>query len=208
MEMQQPPSAPVAPIEPMPSKKPAARVSKGFYLGSYIGCAVAEFVLAIIVGIAAVIAVFSTASVTTSNGDFESFTGPIWAGLGTVIVAVVLLGLIEIYFYVIKSMLVYKAWKAIDDGKQRTSPGKAVGFLYIPFFNFYWWFPAIWGFSKDYNAYLDRYGMNRKKLSEGLYLTVAILNVAALVFPITGTVNLILEGILVSNTCDAINSIV
>ena len=202
-----PPSTPVPPIAPATSRKPVSRVSKGFYLGSYIGCAVAEIVLGIIVGIAFFIAIFSTASVSSSTGDFESFTGPLAAGLGGVIIAIILLGLVEIYFYVIKSMLVYKAWKAIDDGKQSTTPGKAVGFLYIPFFNWYWWFPAIGGFPKDYNLYLDRYGIGAKKLSETLYMTVAILNVAAIVFPIAGTANLVLEGILVNNTCDAINSI-
>src|SRR5687767_6774080 len=56
--------------------------------------------------------------------------------------------------------LYYRAWKAIQDGHARTTPGKAVGFLLIPLFNLYWMFPALWGFSKDYNAYIERHSIN------------------------------------------------
>jgi len=40
--------------------------------------------------------------------------------------------------------VVYKAWEAIQNGHARTSPGKAVGFLFIPCFSLYWMFPAYW----------------------------------------------------------------
>jgi Na+/proline symporter len=51
-------------------------------------------------------------------------------------------------------VLLYKAWTAIQHGPVpvRTTPGKAVGFLFIPFFNCYWIFQALWGWTKDYNA--------------------------------------------------------
>ncbi len=39
---------------------------------------------------------------------------------------------------VFTAMLVYKLWDSIQDGTARTTPGKGVGFLFIPFFNFYW----------------------------------------------------------------------
>jgi len=58
---------------------------------------------------------------------------------------------------VLQYILVYKLWQVIQDGFARTNPGKAVGFLFIPFFNFYWWFVAFFGLSKDQNAYIDRH---------------------------------------------------
>jgi hypothetical protein len=66
----------------------------------------------------------------------------------------------EIPFFVgmvLQYILVYKFWQVIQDGFARTTPGKAVGFLFIPFFNFYWWFVAFFGLSKDQNAYIDRH---------------------------------------------------
>ena len=58
---------------------------------------------------------------------------------------------------VLQFILVYKFWQMIQDGFARTTPGKAVGFLFIPFFNFYWWIVAFLGLSKDQNAYIDRH---------------------------------------------------
>jgi hypothetical protein len=38
----------------------------------------------------------------------------------------------------------YRAWKCLQPGGlARTTPGKAIGFLFIPFFNLYWIFQAI-----------------------------------------------------------------
>jgi len=58
---------------------------------------------------------------------------------------------------VLQYVLVYKLWQIVQDGFARTTPGKAVGFLFIPFFNFYWWFVAFFGLSKDQNVYIDRH---------------------------------------------------
>jgi hypothetical protein len=41
----------------------------------------------------------------------------------------------------------YGAWDAVPPQYRGTSPGRAVGFLFIPFFNFYWVFRAIPGLS-------------------------------------------------------------
>lgn len=58
---------------------------------------------------------------------------------------------------VLQYILIYKFWQVIQDGFARTSPGKAVGFLFIPFFNFYWMYVAYHGLAKDMNAYIDRH---------------------------------------------------
>lgn len=72
-------------------------------------------------------------------------------------------------------ILLYRFWEVIQDGYARTTPGKAIGFLFIPFFSFYWIFEAYSGLSKDMNAYMNRYGIAAERLDEGLALTFCIL---------------------------------
>ncbi|MBI4851497.1 MAG: DUF4328 domain-containing protein [Acidobacteria bacterium] len=43
----------------------------------------------------------------------------------------------------------YKTWEAVPERYRSTSPGKALGFLFIPFFNMYWIFRAFPGLSKS-----------------------------------------------------------
>jgi TRAP-type C4-dicarboxylate transport system permease small subunit len=54
-------------------------------------------------------------------------------------------------------VFVYKLWKMIQDGYASTTPGKAIGFLFIPFFNYYWIFRAVFGLSTDMNAFINRH---------------------------------------------------
>jgi hypothetical protein len=41
----------------------------------------------------------------------------------------------------------YRSWESVPPAYRSTSPGKAVGFLFIPFFNIYWVFRAVPGLS-------------------------------------------------------------
>jgi len=124
----------------------------------------------------------------------------------------------------IKLKLVGKMWTAIQDGHARTTPNKAVGFLLIPFFNFYWVFQAFWGFSKDYNALISRRSVDAPNTPEGLYLTYAILSVALffipqiitktppeafarLIFSIFIIAWYIISLLMIIKICDAVNSI-
>lgn len=43
----------------------------------------------------------------------------------------------------------YKTWEAVPQQHQSTTPGKAVGLLFVPFFNIYWMFRAFPGLSKS-----------------------------------------------------------
>jgi hypothetical protein len=58
---------------------------------------------------------------------------------------------------VLQYILLYRFWNIIQDGFARTTPGKAVGFLFIPFFSFYWLFVAFFGLSKDMNGFIERH---------------------------------------------------
>ena len=51
-------------------------------------------------------------------------------------------------YIVFLCMLIYQYWKLIPADNALTTPGKAVGFLFIPGFNFYWGFVALWGLGK------------------------------------------------------------
>jgi hypothetical protein len=50
-----------------------------------------------------------------------------------------------------------RCWRIVQDGNASMSVGKAIGFMFIPFFNFYWIFPAIHGLSDELNRYIDRH---------------------------------------------------
>jgi hypothetical protein len=72
-------------------------------------------------------------------------------------------------------VMVYKMWSAIQDGRPRTSPGAAVGLLFVPLFNLYWVFQAYWGWTRDYNIYVAERGLTSRRAPEGLAMTICVL---------------------------------
>lgn len=98
-------------------------------------------------------------------------------------------------------VLLYKGWKAIDDGQARTTPGKAVGFMFIPIFSYYWIFNVTFGWVTDYNKYIQRYGIQTQPLSQGLWwATLACL----FLFPIATP---FLLFYIIAVCCKAINAL-
>ena len=165
---------------------------------------------------------FKTAAVSvdkeeTVNKNFYLLSVAIGGILGAILVAAgqMPLGvLLSLYAAIVALVMWYKAWAAIQDEHARTTPGKAVGFLFIPFFNFYWIFQAFWGFSKDYNSYLSRHGISMSELPAGLFLTYCILILLSLFMgwiPVLGSVigiiNAIILVIIVNGVCDAVNGL-
>jgi len=125
--------------------------------------------------------------------------------------AVIVLG---IYAGVVALIMWYKAWKAIQNGHARTTPGKAIGFLFIPFYNFYWIFQAYWGFAKDYNSYISRHEISTPKLPEGLFLACCIVSILAGLLGRVPTASFVFSAIgviigimVVIKVCDAVNSL-
>ena len=78
-------------------------------------------------------------------------------------------------------MMLYKFWQIIQDGQARTTPGKAVGFCFIPFFSFYWLFIAYLGLSKDINNYIRCRKINASLVNESLVLIYCILICCSLI---------------------------
>lgn len=75
------------------------------------------------------------------------------------------------------AILLHKMWKVVQDGRARTTPDKAAGFLFIPFFNLYWVFVAVRGLALDLNSYVRRHraGMDAEPAPTGLALVFCIL---------------------------------
>jgi hypothetical protein len=69
-----------------------------------------------------------------------------------------------------------RAWSCLQHSTPRTTPGKAVGFLFIPFFNLYWLFQAYYGLAKDWNRIMSQHPnlARMPRISEGLALTYCI----------------------------------
>lgn len=153
------------------------RIPKGFYLGS-MAAGWGSYVL-----VTTIAALTSKQETVATSGE----KGGILVGLAS---------LAMLYSSVIGLIVWYKAWASIQDGNARTTPGKAIGFLFIPLFNLYWMFQAIWGFSKDYNSYVQRHQIGVTSLPEGLFLASCVLPFVGLI-PILGVLAGIAEFIVV-----------
>ena len=90
-------------------------------------------------------------------------------------------GLSGIASMVLSYIIIYRSWSLIQDGHARTTPGKAVGFLFIPFFNFYWIFECYLGLVRDSNAYVRRYQLPVVQQDEGLATAYCVLTLLCLV---------------------------
>jgi hypothetical protein len=171
------------------------RLSKGFYLGSIIGGLAAGTILSIA---GFVLVLFFH--------EYSRF----YAQVGTAVIVLLLGTLVSLYGVIISFVLIYRAWTVIQDGNTRTTAGKAAGFLFIPFFNLYWMFIAIWGFAQEYNKYLARHNLTVATLNEKLYLAYPIAILACLV-PFLNFVAsigaLVLFIIITNNMIDAVNNL-
>ena len=67
--------------------------------------------------------------------------------------------LVVIASVIFQYLLLYQGWKSIPSDIARTTPGKAIGFLFIPIFNFYWMFIAYNGLGKDMNKTMQQRGI-------------------------------------------------
>jgi ABC-type dipeptide/oligopeptide/nickel transport system permease component len=76
----------------------------------------------------------------------------------------------------------HRAWAYIQDlPNVFTTPGKAVGFLFIPLFNVVWLFFAYYNWAGDYNLRCALVSTKSfPKVSESLFLSFCILSVVGL----------------------------
>jgi MFS family permease len=177
------------------------KISKQFYLGSIAGGYIGSIILLCIAIVFIVLFAMKQ----------EQGHVPDWTLLIPFIVFMLLSILLLIYGAVISCILLYKSWQLIQDGQARTTPGKAVGFSFIPYFNYYWVFVAYWGFARDYNKYIERYNLNIPALNESLFLAVCIVTVCAAI-PYLGFLamlaSLIISIIIAIRMIDVVNNLV
>lgn len=166
------------------------KVSKGLYLG-------------MIIIFSALGVVFTFVALPMVYDDPEG-------ALGLIFLALLLTVVGGIFFLI----LLHKAWKNIQDGYARTTPGKAVGYLFIPLYSFYWFFQAFRGFAQDYNSYLNRHSIQAPQLSVGLYTSFGVLVLCGIILSripgisvVYSIVDFIIVILIANNLCDAINNL-
>jgi hypothetical protein len=172
-----------------------ARISRSFYLGTLtptlaLACALAVFPSA-----------FLAAGAWRPDGPGEAV--PILLVLGAALALAVCGGTLF-------AILVYRMWAAIQDGHARTTPGRAVGLLFVPFFNVYWAFQVFPGYATDYNAYVKRHGVEARELSAGpfvAYVIACLVTFVPVVGLLAGVAAVALALVLAARVCDAINAL-
>ncbi|MBW8041375.1 MAG: DUF4190 domain-containing protein [Planctomycetes bacterium] len=189
------------------------KANKGFYVGAFLAGSLGHWIIW---------------EVTQVLGMAYPQLRPIFQMLRTPA------SLLTILSSVVTFILIYKMWAAIQDRGARTSAGKALGFMFIPFFNFYWLFEVYWGWTKDYNRIPESDDVELPLMPEGIGLAVCVLpllsmclmfasffggswksfaeaaavNVVFQASMLISLVNTILMAILFSKICDGINALV
>ena len=104
-------------------------------------------------------------------------------GLIFILVASILIIITFVLFYIV----LYRIWKfvIIKENELGITPsipsaGQAVGYLFIPFFNFYWLFKAIGKLPSEINAVANQYKLN-KLVSYNLGYIIAALSIIGLI---------------------------
>jgi len=106
--------------------------------------------------------------------NYLTFIEHEWLNGGAITPLNIIRVMIPIYHIVVISVLCYKMWSVLPASAARTTPGKAVGFQFIPLFNLYWFFQAWWGWVKDFNCYLEERQLASHHISEGISLAFCI----------------------------------
>lgn len=86
-----------------------------------------------------------------------------------------LVGIAQLSTLAFLSVIVRRGWASIDGGTENMSPGKAQGFLWIPFFNYYWAFPAFVSLATQTNAKASAENIPEARITRGFGLVIAIL---------------------------------
>lgn len=175
--------APVAGL----AEAPARPISKGFFLGSILG------------GLG--IAVLASMGAIAAFAEWEE-------DLGAVLLLFALVSLL--YGAIVLMVFVYRMWAALPPYSGRTTPGAAVGLMFVPLYNMYWVFQVYLGWTQDYNRMAYAEDAPLPRMPEGLAMTLCIMTLLSMI-PYIGMlfslVNLVLMPIFVAKACDGINAL-
>ena len=99
--------------------------------------------------------------------------------------------------YIISLVKIYRGWDLIQPLRrmdwaeaEMTTPGMAVGMLFVPFYNLYWNFRAIHGLATKANKYMVISGIKAQPMNEGLAQAYCIMVLCSLI-PCVGYVTLL-----------------
>jgi GYF domain 2/Domain of unknown function (DUF4328) len=147
---------------------PVKSASFGLWLGSFAG-GIGLIIISIFMIVSGAVA---GARADAQGADPTAGAGT--AGMGGILYLVgMVVMLVSMIFFCIN---LYRAWACLQPGGAQTTPGKAIGFMFIPFFNLYWVFVAINGLPKDWNRIVASYEDLKAapKLSETTFLLYCI----------------------------------
>lgn len=95
---------------------------------------------------------------TKANNDLFTW---FWISL----IGILLGGIGIIPAAVLFTILIHKAWTAVQREGIRATADQAVAYCFIPGWNFYWYFPAFRGLAKELNAKVDAMGLPVQKIN-------------------------------------------
>jgi len=109
--------------------------------------------------------------------------------------------------WVISLFYLHRAWVALAGRTNATTPGKAVWFLLIPFFAYYWRFVAYWKWAQEWNRSVadDPAHPNAPRVPENIFLSFAIAYAISFVLAPAGYIAALLLVILMKHVCTAVN---
>ena len=125
------------------------------------------------------------------------------AGLGAGIGGLVLGWIISVFAAIYAYIILYRAWCILQPGGARTTPGQAVGFCFIPFFNIYWIFNVYAGWATDWTRIRSSYSnlQGAPQASSGMFIAAFVCMITVILMP----VGIILFMICKKKMCDTIN---
>jgi len=78
-------------------------------------------------------------------------------------------------------ILLYRFWLLIQDGNPRATAREALGFCFIPFYQYYWIFHAFGGLAEDLNTYTQARSIQAPLANKGLATAFCILYLCSLI---------------------------
>lgn len=113
-------------------------------------------------------------------GVIWTILGSEWGTLGSVVAVATVAAVVA------WAVLHYQCWHALPIQFRTTSPGKAVGFLFIPFYNLYWAFVTWPQLSRGYRQWQSERQLELPNIIPGLEFVLAMVFVAYTVFGVIG----------------------
>lgn len=141
-----------------------------------------------------------------TNGEAPAVLAPEELGLPMAIVG---LSLIPMLIGVILGIVyLYRGWVLLQPHTAVSTPGKAVGYLFIPLFNLYWVFIAYWRWSQEWNRLVAASPSHPQapRAGEGLFLGYAILSISGVLLGVFSLIPLlIVQLMMMKNLCNIVN---